>query len=218
MAPKVTEAHREARRQQILEASFACFAREGFHQTTMQDICREAELSPGAVYGYFQGKEDIIHASFEQCQAHALEVIGSATRQEDTVAVLDQLVEHMSVLDAAEAAVWLRMTVQLWAEALRSPALMDAHSKVFHDIWRQALTGIFSRARDLGEIDPDLDPQAVAQVLMSLWHGLELQKALYPELDISKYGAVVRAMYSSRFWTGPPPDGARAQAPNDFDE
>ena len=58
--PKVTQAHLEARRQQILDAAFGCFARQGFHQTTMQDICREAELSPGAVYRYFDSKEAII--------------------------------------------------------------------------------------------------------------------------------------------------------------
>ena len=53
--PKVTEAHLEARRQQILDAASACFSRQGFHQTTMQGICREVDLSPGAVYRYFAG-------------------------------------------------------------------------------------------------------------------------------------------------------------------
>ena len=60
--PKVTEAHMEARRRQILEAASACFSRQGFHQTSMQDICREAGLSPGAVYRYYSTKEDIIAA------------------------------------------------------------------------------------------------------------------------------------------------------------
>jgi AcrR family transcriptional regulator len=63
MAPKVTEAHVEARREQILEAAAACFSRKGFHQTTMQDICEAAQLSPGAVYTYFPSKESIITAA-----------------------------------------------------------------------------------------------------------------------------------------------------------
>ncbi|MCH8191827.1 MAG: helix-turn-helix transcriptional regulator [Chloroflexi bacterium] len=48
--PKITQAHLEARRQQILDAAFACFARQGFRQTTMQDIFREADLSAGAMH------------------------------------------------------------------------------------------------------------------------------------------------------------------------
>ena len=38
--PKVTEAHLEARREQILDAAAECFARKGFHRSTMHDICR----------------------------------------------------------------------------------------------------------------------------------------------------------------------------------
>jgi hypothetical protein len=45
--PKVTEAHLEARRRQIVDAAAACFSQRGFHQTTMQDICKQAALSPG---------------------------------------------------------------------------------------------------------------------------------------------------------------------------
>ena len=60
--PKVLPQYLETRRQQIIDAAAACFARSGFHRTTMQDICNEAELSPGAVYRYFQSKEDIIQA------------------------------------------------------------------------------------------------------------------------------------------------------------
>jgi AcrR family transcriptional regulator len=50
--PKVTEAHLEARRSQILDAAWTCFARKGYHQATMQDICKESGLSPGAIYRY----------------------------------------------------------------------------------------------------------------------------------------------------------------------
>jgi AcrR family transcriptional regulator len=58
--PKVLPEYLELRRQQILDAAAACFSRRGFHQTTMHDICGEAELSPGAVYRYFSSKEEII--------------------------------------------------------------------------------------------------------------------------------------------------------------
>src|SRR5215469_137769 len=60
--PKVTEEHVQARRRQILSAALRCFARQGFHRTTMQDIFREADLSPGAVYSYFTGKDELIAA------------------------------------------------------------------------------------------------------------------------------------------------------------
>ena len=62
MAPKVPEEHLEARREQILGAAIACFAEKGFHKTSMKDICNKAQLSPGAVYNYFESKDDIVEA------------------------------------------------------------------------------------------------------------------------------------------------------------
>jgi AcrR family transcriptional regulator len=69
----------EARRQQVLDAAFACFARQGFHQTTVDDICRESELSPGVVYKYFRSKEEIIEAVCEGCQQANTPLIDPAT-------------------------------------------------------------------------------------------------------------------------------------------
>src|SRR5215510_12196798 len=67
--PKVTQEHVDARRRQILSAALRAFAREGFHRTTMQDIFREADLSPGAVYSYFTGKDELIRAIIGEMMA-----------------------------------------------------------------------------------------------------------------------------------------------------
>ncbi|HEY4453245.1 MAG TPA: TetR family transcriptional regulator, partial [Pseudonocardiaceae bacterium] len=40
--PRLTEANRAAKRAEILAAARRCFARDGFHQTAMPDIAREA--------------------------------------------------------------------------------------------------------------------------------------------------------------------------------
>src|SRR5215468_392665 len=60
--PRVSEAHLAARRQQILDAARTCFMRNGFHQTSMQDVIAEADLSVGAVYRYFKSKNDLVEA------------------------------------------------------------------------------------------------------------------------------------------------------------
>ncbi|MCQ3943528.1 MAG: TetR family transcriptional regulator, partial [Alphaproteobacteria bacterium] len=38
------------RRDEILNAARQCFARTGFHQTSMQEICAAAGMSPGNLY------------------------------------------------------------------------------------------------------------------------------------------------------------------------
>jgi AcrR family transcriptional regulator len=87
--PKVSAAHAAERRIQIVEAAARCFERAGIHRTTMQDIFREAGLSPGAVYTYFFGKAEIVRAVAEEVDFDA------------------------------------RLAVELWAEALHDPRIMQ---------------------------------------------------------------------------------------------
>src|SRR5436190_10302231 len=60
--PRISAARASAQRERILDAALSCFAREGFHAATMQDIVTESGLSPGAIYGYFAGKTEMVMA------------------------------------------------------------------------------------------------------------------------------------------------------------
>jgi len=101
--PKVLPQYLEARRQQIADGAAACFARRGFHQTTMQDICREAQLSPGAIYRYFRGKEEIIEAMGEENRRRNLALIEAVKDRGDTLQVVDELVKaFFSQLESPE--------------------------------------------------------------------------------------------------------------------
>ena len=49
----------ERRRQQIVVAARRVFSVKGFNKATMEDIAREAELSPGTIYLYFKNKDEL---------------------------------------------------------------------------------------------------------------------------------------------------------------
>lgn len=53
------ERERQQRVNDILEAAHQIFAKKGFLKTTLQDVAKEAEISVGLIYRYFQSKEDI---------------------------------------------------------------------------------------------------------------------------------------------------------------
>jgi AcrR family transcriptional regulator len=53
------ERERERRRQQIIVAAKRVFSIKGFNKTTMEDIAKEAELSPGTLYLYFKNKDEL---------------------------------------------------------------------------------------------------------------------------------------------------------------
>ncbi len=53
------ERDRERRRQDIMVAARRVFSAKGYEKTTMEDIAREVELSPGTLYLYFKNKDDL---------------------------------------------------------------------------------------------------------------------------------------------------------------
>ncbi len=197
--PKVTEAHLEARRQQILEAASSCFARRGFHQCTMHDICGEAQLSPGAVYRYFSSKEEIIEAMAEDSRRRGEALAEAAREQGDTIRVLDHLADaFFGMLDDSEGCV---LDIELWAEAARNPRMMQIFRRIV-DSHRDSFAEIVRLAQERGDVNPRLDPEAVARVMMSFYEGLVLQRAVDPSVDVRRYVAVMKAMMSGFFWQG----------------
>lgn len=53
------ERERKRRRQQIMVAAKRVFSENGFNKATMEDIAKEAELSPGTLYLYFKNKDEL---------------------------------------------------------------------------------------------------------------------------------------------------------------
>ena len=72
-AERVPASAHEERQTHILAAARACFARAGFHGASMQQICAEAKMSPGALYRYFPSKDAIIEAIAEEERGQAAE-------------------------------------------------------------------------------------------------------------------------------------------------
>ncbi len=70
--PKLKPEEVETRRQEIIEAARRCFLRSGFHQTTTDEICHEAAITPGGLYHYFGSKEEIIRAVIEDAARSAV--------------------------------------------------------------------------------------------------------------------------------------------------
>jgi AcrR family transcriptional regulator len=116
--PRVSEAHLAARRRQIIDAARVCFLRNGFHQTSMQDVIAEAGISVGAVYRYFKGKNDIIDAIAAEYSDQIGAVLRS-TLSEENRSLADAMTAAVQVIDKNTGPDGpLRIAVQVWAEAL----------------------------------------------------------------------------------------------------
>ncbi len=74
---------REERYQTILRAAESLFAKEGYHQTSINQIADLAEVSVGTVYFYFKNKEDLLVQLFEEITYLFRSMIGAEFMKEE---------------------------------------------------------------------------------------------------------------------------------------
>jgi len=202
--PKVLPEYLEQRRQQILEGAASCFARRGFHQTTMQDICDEAALSPGAVYRYFRSKEEIIEAMCMRGRSENIAIIEDAFEHDDTLAVLEELITvFFGNLDTGDPAVAdCILNIELISEAPRNERIRETLRLNNDEVRTRFMEKLVLRAQARGEMNPALSPEAVARVMIAVYHGFLTQKIIEPDLDVWAYANVLRALFGGSFWVG----------------
>ncbi len=125
--PKISDAKRDARRRQVLDAALACFSEAGFHQTGMADIVRRSGLSHGAVYLYFPSKNDLIEALAVDRHRSEAALNAAALANADPLDALRVLAHSyaLSLVDPAGEA-RRRVGVNGWAEALRNDRVRAA--------------------------------------------------------------------------------------------
>lgn len=192
--PRVSQEHLAARRDQIVRAAYRCFGRKGFHRTTMRDICRESGLSAGAVYNYFRGKDEIVEAVGAWGREATARALHAVDRPDNALAALAALLEAvMPTFDTQAVIESSRLDLRLWAEAVHTPRLQklfcqarDATSAPFADIMR--------RGQQAGEIDPHIDPDAAARVVLSMLVGLQVQKAIDPDVNVAECTLVIKRL------------------------
>jgi AcrR family transcriptional regulator len=188
--PKVSQEYREERRAHILAAARRCFVRDGFHQTSMQDLVSEAGLSSGAVYRYFPGKNAMIEAIAEQNLDEVMAVLRDSLASGLGVGeAMASVLRHVSARHAEDD--FAAVAVLVWSEALRNPALA-ARLRASNEAAARAL---IAQTHPAGPHQPA--PEALADLLLCVLPGYLMQLAIRGPDAVDTIAATVQAMFST---------------------
>jgi len=188
--PKLNPETQAARRAHILDAAELCFARAGFHRTSMHDICREAAISPGALYIYFASKEDLIAGIAERDRAKLAGELAELAKSSDLTTALGKLGEHYAVEEPAHKRL---MCIDIGLESTRNEVVGGIYRSVDRFVL-ESFEQLFRRAAAEGRIRPALDPAMLAQVVAVLGDGLFWRRAVDPEFEPKKVMPVITAI------------------------
>ncbi|MBB5790652.1 TetR/AcrR family transcriptional regulator [Jiangella mangrovi] len=179
--PRVSEAHLAARRQQILEAAWRCFARQGFHATSMQDVFAESGLSAGAVYRYFPSKADLVRTTAEGIAGIADDVFLEMLATDPVpppAAALRRTLVHLTEVTSGDEIDRTKIALHVWAEAVRDTEIRGIVTTIADRLvgrWRQ----LAERWLEAGHLPPGADPDHVARTMYGVMVGLVIQRHLF---------------------------------------
>jgi len=210
---RVTDAHVEARQDQILDAAWVCFAERGYHRSTMQDIATKAGLSTGAIYLYYDSKEALLMAINQRNLETGRQVIQDVReRSAGPISAMRSLGEAMiSVFSDPGFETATRLSIEMWPEVIRSPELA-ANSRREIGFWREEVGKLLREAQEAGEIREDVDPDTIAMLSICAWEGLRHYKLIDPTISEEILIAIVQPYLTSDLAISEPADPDQASA------
>jgi TetR/AcrR family transcriptional regulator, acrAB operon repressor len=185
----------ERSRARLIEAATQLFAARGYRSTSVQAIAEAAGISRGSIFWHFGSKEGLLWAVVERRFAAwesevLLPDVGGALGLE---AVRRALSAHKKFLTGRGDE--LRLFYVLLFEALGSRPDLAAEFARLHVHIRELTMGWIQAAIETGELDADLDAEAVVICISSALGGIAYQWLLAPGgFDLDRVYADLEAM------------------------
>jgi AcrR family transcriptional regulator len=185
----VTQQYVQRRRREILDAAWACFARDGFHATTMDDVIATAGVSSSVVYRWFRGKDELVAACVAEAVQGGVDELELTLRVDPPVPLADaveRVVTAMLARTVRGDQDLSALAIQAWTEALRIADIHDLVGSLYGRI-RAGLADLIRRHVAAGTAPPEIDPEAAAQPLFALIPGFLVQRLLLGAEDPHNY-------------------------------
>src|SRR6266536_986707 len=159
----------DAKRDEILSATWRVIARDGLARATITAIAREASCSRGILAHYFDDKADILGSALLMSHRRVI-----ARMDALRVVMLEALpLDEQRDLEA-------QIEISFWGRALGTPGLRDLQHSEFDSLCSR-LRGHLEEAGRHGELAGDLDLDFATHQLVVLIDGLSAERVLYPD-------------------------------------
>lgn len=169
--PKIVD--HDARRREIVEASWEVIAGEGLDGLTMRKIAAAAGCTTGRLTHYFANREELVLAALRAVYAAAAERMTAARDAGGTARErLLHMLEETLPLDEARLREW-KIWIAFWGAAA-SDERLAAENDVRHEEWRASIRPF------IREIAPSADADDEAARLVGIVNGLGLEAAISP--------------------------------------
>lgn len=178
-----TKEDAERTRKQIMTAALKLFSRQGYTNTTLEDIARSAGVTRGAVYWHFENKAALYKALIDEANIRGDDVIARAMESGGTAKEICKkiMVAQWTLLEEDED---YRDTVRLVLFNTGTAPELDECRRVLLENSTQLMNTIaqyMKAAIEMGELRSDKKPIELTQAFLAYQQGVTVNWLQNPE-------------------------------------
>src|SRR4051794_24332432 len=178
--PKVSEAHREERRRQILDGARAAFAEYGYEGATVARLEEAIGLSRGAIFSYYPTKWDVFYA------------LATADMQQAGTRWVAEGVEGIVRYIGTQDTDWLAVYLEI-GRMLRTDAAVRAAWEVRDPGMQERVGASIAAGQADGTYRADVPVESIGAFVGLLVDGLALHRAAGYEVDVESLLVLLRS-------------------------
>ena len=168
----------DARRDEILSATWRVIARDGLARATIRAIAREARCSPGILAHYFDDKADILGSALLMSHRRVAARMDAGTAGLSGLEALEVVMLEALPLDERRD-LEAQIEISFWGRALGTAELRELQHTEFDHLCAR-LRRHLQEAYDRGELAGSVDIGLATHQLVVLIDGLSAERVLYP--------------------------------------
>lgn len=183
--PKIVDV--DQMKAKILDAAMLVYAEEGIHVATVSTIAARSGLGKGTIYLYFESKEALTVALVQRVFAD----LGAISMPDRTFETLDGFLQHLrdSMDLSDERAAIIPVFFEVFGPSFQSGEFMESVAAYF-DRQGTYYADIIAGLQKIGQVAPDVKPEASGRALASMVDGMSLHKGLF-DLPPRRYRAMI---------------------------
>ncbi|OLZ42669.1 TetR family transcriptional regulator [Natrinema saccharevitans] len=154
-----------------MDATYRALCKHGYAELTMQDIAAESDKSKGTIHYHFDGKQDLLE-SFLEFLLTQFEERTETIPGETPAERLHEFLDELLTADDEDAVEFRTAILEIKAQSPYNEAYRE-RLRGFDRATRDRIADLVAEGIEAGEFRSDVDPEATADFLVTLFHGAQ---------------------------------------------
>ncbi|MFS0861822.1 TetR/AcrR family transcriptional regulator [Fredinandcohnia sp. 179-A 10B2 NHS] len=186
MPPIVSEEYKEKKKKEILKSAMKAFGEKGYQVATIDDIVAYSGMSKGAIYNYFESKEDIyvqlMNAQTERDLSRFKQETDALSTSTEKLRYFFTTFSGVNLNEQKQRSI--QVQIEFFLNSGRDKQLKKLMIDRFKNLYQKLLKDIIDEGKRTGEFGSDVESEIIAALFWGILDGVSLHYSVIGDQDL----------------------------------